>query len=86
MSDYWDEYDESLKAIQSFYGTTSNKSNGAKRSKELELTKPDPQIKKIVAENRERNRAKIQKLAELIKARRNITLAEKRKSRETHLL
>ena len=37
------------------------------------------------AENRARDRAKMQKIAELIKARRNITLAEKRKSRENTL-
>ena len=37
------------------------------------------------AESRTRDRAKMQKLAELIKARRNITLAEKRKSRKNTL-
>ena len=39
----------------------------------------------MIQENKVRNTAKLKKLAELIKAKRSITLAEKRKSRENTL-
>ena len=82
-----DEYNETMEAMARMYDpfiSSKASSYGPKKSS-LEISQPSPQLKKMWAESRTKDRAKMQKLAELIKARRNITLAEKRKSRENTL-
>ena len=56
--------------------------NRRPQSQRLQLQPQDENIRKMIAENK---RAKLRKLAELFRAKRNITLAEKRQRKENTL-
>ena len=85
----WRDYDAAMKVMERMSRSSTSKvpstSNGAKRPQALEVSQPSAAVRQRWAQNRAINKPKMQKLAELIKARRNITLAEKRKSRENTL-
>jgi hypothetical protein len=78
--DHFAHYEATSQAIQQLYsGEHPNV-----QPQRLQLQPQDPAIFRMIQENKARNTAKLKKLAELIKAKRSITLAEE-KSRENTL-
>jgi hypothetical protein len=80
--DPFGRHEDTSRAIQQLY---SEEYGNDRQPRGLEVQYRDPAIFRMIQENKVRNTAKLKKLAELIKAKRSITLAEKRKNRENTL-
>ena len=80
--DPFERHEATSRAIQQLY---SGEYGHGRQPRGLEVQYRYPAIFRMIQENKVRNTAKLKKLAELIKAKRSITLSEKRKNRENTL-